>query len=386
MKYLACLLAILFVLATPVLAVEAVSIGYSVADATVRPGGQTNIQLTVSNPGTASTPSYINIFITPGPYLTVDPSTLTIASLGLGSSQLTNVNVRVSPNAISTTSYVTIKATYIVDGTSRDTTITIPVKIRRSPVLQIENVTYSRQPELGVSTVLSFDITNSGEGPAQDVRVSVNQSSAISVTGSSGEDFVTLIGPYGKAHLEFPITISPTADTGLFNIPVTLSYYDETKSDQSTVLKYIGLALGGRTEFITTLDSAKNFYFGRQGTASVSIANAGNSPAEFLIVRTSSPYGSKEVYVGKLDSDETQTVDIPQDLSGASKPYNLTLELVWKDAFGMEYTDTHQIELAPTSAPIEIGAGTVIVLLVAAGAAWWYRKRIIAVVKDHTKK
>jgi hypothetical protein len=381
MKRLAILLGVLIVLAVPVFAVEAVNIGWTVDQTSVRPGGQAAIQLILSNPATAGTPSYINIFVSSDADLTVTPSFFTLASLGAGASQTTTLDVKVSPNAISKTAYVTIKATYVVSGIASDTSVNIPITIRRNPVLQIENVTYSRPPELGVSTVLSFDITNSGEGPAKDVRISVNQSSAISVTGSSGEYFITQIDPHGRTHIEFPITISPTADTGLFNIPVTLSYYDETKSDQNTILKYIGLALGGRTEFITTLDSTKNFYFGQQGTASVSIANAGNSPAQFLTVKASSPYGSKEVYIGKLASDDTQTVDIPQDLSKANGPYNLTLHLIWKDAFGADYTDTQQVGVVPTNAPIEIGTGTILVLLVIAFAAWWYRKRIKSMLK-----
>jgi hypothetical protein len=357
-----------------------------VADAAVRPGGQTNIQLTVSNPGTTSTPSYINIFITPGPYLAVDPSTLTIASLGLGSSQLTNINVKVSPNAVSTTSYVTVKATYLVDGSSRDTTITIPVKIRRSPIIQITNVSYSRQPEPGVSTLMSFDLSNSGEGPAQDLKVSMTQTSTISATDSSGETFITLLSPGMKQHMEFPITISPSADAGLYTVPFVLSYYDETKSDFANISKSVGIAVGGKTDFVVTVDSTTNFYFGRKGTASVAIANAGTSPAEFMTIKASSPHGTKEVYVGGLDSDDTETLDIDQDLSGVYGPYDLTLELAWKDRFGTAYTETKTVRLTPTGAPIEMGTGTIIVLLAAAGVAYWKRKRIMAFVSSKFKK
>ena len=374
-------LAALFVLAVPVFAVEAVSIGYSVADAKVRPGGQTNIQLTISNPGIAETPTYINLFISPGPYLTVDPSTLSIASLGLGASQLTNINVKVSPNAVSTTSYVTIKVTYIVSGTSRDTSITVPIKVRRDPVLQIENVTYSKQPEPGISTVMSFDVFNTGEGPARDLRLIMGQSTSIAPTDSSGEIFMTELPAAGKRRIELPITISSSASSGLYTVPFTFSYYDETKSDLYNISKYIGMAVGGKTDFVVTIDSTTGFYFGRTGTASVSISNAGNSPAEFLIVKASSPYGAKEFYVGSLDSDDTETIDVEQVLPMAGGPYDLTLELSWRDKFGTEYTETKTVKLTPESAPVEIGLGTMVVLLVAVGVAWRYRKRIRGIVK-----
>ena len=367
----------LLVLAVPVFAVEAVSIGYSVADAKVRPGGQTNIQLTVSNPGTAETPTYINLFISPGPYLTVDPATVSIASLGLGASQLTNVNVKVSPNAVSTISYVTIKATYIVSGSSRDTSVTIPLKVRRDPLLQIENVSYSRTPEPGVSTVLSFDIVNSGIGPAEELKISMTQSSTISSTDSSGEIFISSLAAAGRKHIDVPLTISPSAEPGLYNIPLTLSYYDETKSDLSNLSKSIGLALGGKANFIVTLDSTKDFYFGRQGTVSVSISNAGNSPAQFLTVKASSAYGTKEVYVGNLDSDDTETLDVEQDLSRAGGPYKLVVELSWKDRFGTPYTETMEVELVPTSAPFGISMSSLaLIVIVLGGVGWFVKKRM----------
>jgi len=371
----------LLVLAVPVFAVEAVSLGWTVGHTSVRPGGQTTIQLTVSNPGTAETPTYINLFASADPYLTVTPTSTSIASLGLGSSQVTVLDVKVSPNAVSKTAYVTVKATYIVSGTSRDTTINIPVKIRRDPILQIVNVSYGKSPEPGLSTVLSFDIYNSGEGPARDLKVSMTQSSVISSTDSSGEIFISELAPAAKQRIEFPVTISPSATPGLYSVPLTLSYYDETKSDLSNISKSIGLALGGKTKFVVTLDSVKNFYFGKIGTASVSISNAGNSPAEFLIVKASSPYGTKEVYVGNLDSDDTQTIDMEQNLPMAGGPYDLTLEMSWKDKFGAEYTETKTVKLAPTGAPVEIGTGTIVFLLVVAGVAYWKRKRIMGLIK-----
>jgi hypothetical protein len=185
----------------------------------------------------------------------------------------------------------------------------------------------------------------------------------------------------GKRHIELPITISSSASSGLYTIPFIFSYYDETKGDLYNVSKSVGIAVGGKSSFVVTLDSYKDFYFGRKGTATISISNAGNSPAEFLTVRTSSPYGTKALYVGNLDSDDTETVDVEQDLSKAGGPYQLDVELSWKDKFGTAYNETRQIGLTPESAPVEIGLGTIVVLLVVAGIAWRYRKRIKGIIK-----
>jgi len=386
MKNLALVLVILLVLAVPVFAAESVNIGWIVGHTSVRPGGQTTVQLTLSNSAATETPTFINLFVTSDSSLTVSPSTATIASLGIGGSQVTVLDVKVSPNAISKTAYITVKATYVVSGTSRDTTVSIPVKIRRDPILQIQNVTYGKPPEPGLSTVLSFDLYNSGLGPAEDLKIAMSQSSIISSTDSSGELFISELGPAALKHIEMPVTISPSAAPGLYSIPFVLTYYEETKSDLLNISKTIGLALGGKADFVVTLDSAKTFYFGRTGTASVSIANAGNSPAEFLSVKASSPYGTKEVYVGNLDSDDTETVDVEQKLPMTGGPYDLTLELSWEDKFGTEYSETKTVKLTPTGAPFEFNSTTVILLILLAFVAHRYRRRITEVLKEKLKK
>lgn len=376
MKRLICLLIALAVLSVPVFATEAVTVGWTVADEKVRPGGQTTIQLTLSNPSAAATPQYINLYITSGPYLTVTPTSASIASLGPGASQQTVLDVRVSENAVSTTSYVTVKVTYTVSGSSRDTTVKIPIKIRRNPILQIKNVSFDKTPEPGVSTILSFDIVNSGEGPAEELKVLLNQTTTLASTDSTGEIIVSSLGPAGKEHVEFPITINPDAEPGIYSIPLTLSYYDETKSDLSRETKSIGLTLTGTAKFIITLDRTEDFYFGRKGTAYVSISNVGTVPAEFLTVKASSEFGTKEIYVGSLDPDDTEVTDIEQDLARATGPYQLSLELSWKDKFGTQHTETRQLGLSPTSAPIEISITTIFLFLVVfGGAVWLYKKR-----------
>lgn len=376
MKRIICILVALAVLSVPVFATEAITVGWSVSDEKVRPGGQTTIQLTLNNPSAASTPQFITLYVTSGPYLTVTPSSSTIASLGPGASQQTSLDVKVSENAVSTTSYVTVKATYTVSGTSRDTSVKIPIKIRRDPTLQIENITYGKNPEPGVSTTLSFDIVNSGQGPAEELKVVLNRTSALTSTDSTGEMIISRLGAGSRKHVEFPVTINPDAEPGIFSIPVTISYYDETKSDLSTETKYIGLTLAGSAKFLVTLDSTENFYTGRKGTASVSISNIGTAPAEFLVVKASSQFGEKEIYVGSLDPDDTEIVDIEQGLWGASDSYQLDLELSWKNKFGAEYSETEEIELVPEAAPIEISGTTIFLLLVVCGGAvWWYKKR-----------
>jgi hypothetical protein len=375
MRKLLCILAALLLLAVPVLAVEAVTVTWNVADSTVKPGGQTSIQLTFSNPTASDAPYFINTEISPGPYLSIPQTLTSIASLGPGASQQTALTVKVSPDAVSTNSYVTVKVSYYVLNTLRDTIMSIPVKIRRDPNLNIENVSFSEPPAPGVSTVLYLYIINTGQGPAEDVKVSIGQGANFIASDSAGESFIPEVRVDDRKRVDFPLTIAPGAESGIYSIPVAFSYYDELRSNLTTTTKTVGLTVGGQAQFVITLDQTKDFYFGRKGTASVSISNNGNSLAEFLTVRASSKFGTKEVYVGTLDPDDTETVDVEQTLTGVTGPYKLNIELSWKDKFGAPHTETRELELSPTSAPIEISPVVILLILVAGGAVWWFRRR-----------
>lgn len=231
MKGILCLAALLVVLAVPVLADDGLVITWTVADAKISPGGQTSVQLIISNAAGLTSPQNIYLTVGAGPYLSVSPGTVSLAGLGPGGSQRTAIDVNVASNAVSTTSYVTVRATYTVSGVSRDTTVSIPVNIRRDPVLQIENISYSRQPEPGTSTVMSFYLANKGTGPAEELKVSMQQSTTIASMNTAGEVFVGKFNAGERRLMQFPITISPSAVAGIFSLPFTLSYYNEIRSD-----------------------------------------------------------------------------------------------------------------------------------------------------------
>jgi hypothetical protein len=123
------------------------------------------------------------------------------------------------------------------------------------------------------------------------------------------------------------------------------------------------------------LDKTTDFYFGRTGVASISISNSGTGTAEFLTVKASSPYGTKETYAGKLEPDDTATVDLEQDLSGATGKYDITVDLTFRDSYNNPFTVTKKVSVTPISAPIELPLGWIVLIVVIVAGVWWYRKK-----------
>ena len=91
-------------------------------------------------------------------------------------------------------------------------------------------------------------------------------------------------------------------------------------------------------------------------------------------MKATSDYGSKEFYIGSLDSDDSETIDFMQDLRAVSGKYPITLEISYKDKFQTSYSVVKTVEAVPGNAPADYSM--LIIIIVAGGIGfWYYRKR-----------
>ena len=368
------LLAVLFMLGSVALAAS-LTVTYNVLDSYVRPSGQTTVLLTFTNPSVTEEMSNLKVTVTAGPDLSVSPSLIEVGTLGTGSAQQASVVVTASPVAKAQQSYISVYASYGSSSVTRETRISIPITIRNPPLIQISNVKFTPSPEPGSTTEMSFDVLNNGDGPAKDISISLTQSSGLFTVSGSSEGFIPSIPAKGKETVSFKITIDPKASVGTQLIPVKFIYFDEGKTASYNETKNIGLPISGTADFIVTLDKTENFYFGRTGTASISISNSGTGTAEFLTIKTSSPYGAKESYTGKLEPDDTETIDVEQDLGGATGKYDITVDLIFRDSYNNPFTITKKVSVTPMYAPIELPWVWIVLIVVIAAGVWWYRKK-----------
>ena len=252
-----------------------------VLDSSVRPGGQTTVFLTFTNPSTTSNSRNIKLYITAGPYVTTNTNYVELGTLGASSSQQTSLSVNIDSSAVSTTSYLTVKATYYSDSTQQETTINVPITIRSIPSLEISNVEYSPSLiEAGSTFNLTFDLRNEGDGSAEDVKVVVIQTPDTFIVRGSPETFIEEVRSKESASIEFTLTVDPSLSIGTYSIPILLTYYDEAKSYNYSATKSIGLKVSGQYKFVVT-GSQDVVAPGKKGSIDISVANAGNQEAGF---------------------------------------------------------------------------------------------------------
>lgn len=350
------------------------SVSWQLSTETLRPGGDATISLTFTNAGTTALTNVI-AKPTPGPYVEITSgSKIELGGISATTSQQSAISIKVDKDAPSTTSYIYLEVDYYTGTSDYEKNFYIPITIKRKPLLEIKNVKYSDSVEPGKTLELSFEILNSGDGPAKDLQIILNQSDLFTTISSSGETLIDSLDPSKYETIKFDITINPDASVGIDSIPVKLTYYDETKETSYSETKYIGISISGTIEFVTTFEPGENFFYGKIGEAEITISNSGTGSAEYVTVKASSDYGSKEFYIGSLDSDDSETIELVQDLRGVSGKYPITLEISYKDKFQNSFSVTEIVEAVPTNAPFDYTLIIIVVVVVVVGF-WYYRRR-----------
>lgn len=354
------------------LAVGSLSVSYQLTNNRTNPGEENTILLAFSNPSTSAAYD-IAASVSRGSYISVDKNTISLGSIGPGSSQQTSIKFSVSSNAASVISFISLKVTYYRTAGEMETTdVYIPIIIGKEPILQIQNIKNSTV-EPGSSVLLSFDLANVGDSAAKDIKININQTKLVSKY--SNEVFMESLSGKSSKTVSFAITIDPKIEIGIYSLPISLAYSDGSKTGTYSSTKYIGLTISAPIDLITNLESSKNLYYGKIASLTVSIANRGKADAKFLTIKASSDYGSKEFYIGKLESDNQESIDIPQDLTKNKQSYKLNLEMKYNDDFGNDYVVNKLLDVIPTSAPIEIPFSTIITVVVLAAIGYWWLKR-----------
>jgi len=349
------------------------TVSWTTSSSVVRPGGSQIIYLTVINPGLDL--NSVIITATPGPYLQmISGNKIELGDMPATTTQQSSISVKIDERAKSSVSYVYLEAKYYYGNSEYKKTFYIPVIIKKDPILEITNVKFDDTPEPGKTISLSFDISNRGDSVARDINVKLSGDSLFTTPGSTGETIINELDSSESKNLNFLITINPEADIGIESIPVTLSYYDDTKSNNYTETKNIGLKVSGKADFVITVNSYNGFYYGRQGKVTIYIANRGSAPAEYISIEAKSDFGSKEFYIGSLSSDDSETIELPQDLTKASGKYTVYLTLKYRDKFDNNYSFEKSVEVVPTNAPPDYNF-VIIVAIVLAVIYWFYRRR-----------
>lgn len=185
---------------------------------------------------------------------------------------------------------------------------------------------------------------------------------------SSSEKFLDELRDGNKEDFKFKLITLPETHTGIYKIPVEISYNYEGEND--TVLEgqkqeLISITVNSEPELKVYLDDSMILIKGKENTVTLKIINSGLSDIKFLYVTPSDATGlkfisEKEQYVGDIDSDDFDNAEY-SIIVNADAPNSITLlvTLNFMDATNKEFTETTNLVLKTYSLKEARGFGLV---------------------------
>lgn len=350
----------------------------------VEPGEKANLVLTIRNSGTEVARN-VKIKFSPNLYITPDQYQYDIATIAAGSSQVLTVPVTISGSAGEGTVALPFTIEYETDiGGANTFENSLSIQITRRIFIQVEDTTFNKavvQPGDEVQMTVTFK--NIGKGIIKDLRASLEDYSLPFVYIDSSK-YLGNIGQDATFTATFNLIVNKDAKTIAYNMPINISYYDESGVFH-TDRKYVGVKISGKPEFVVSIDSTDNMYSGNIGKISVSIANRGTASAQFLTLKFDSNLDitPSEYYAGNLDPDDTSTVSLQVNLRGIETGRrSLNMSLMYKDPYNKDYSEVRTLDFEVTNQPIQVSGTTqIIIVAVAIVILYWKRNFIKGLIK-----
>lgn len=376
-KYFSALIGLILLISAPiVLADPVLQISSETTPAVVSPGNDGYIEVTIYNSGLDTADSLtLRLANIDSPIVPLTPSYLDNLGSVEGSSSESAIFRFNVPSDTSSGFYTAQFLIRYCDGSvCRDHVEYSLITVQSPTRLEVKSVT-PENLEIGKNNEVGLLIKNTGDSALNNIFVSWESSNEhILPFASDNEYYLPSLAGGVSTEIPFNIFVDRDTEAGVYPVTIEINYNDASGTDVSLDTS-VGLKIAGDIDFIISQDEPDELFYGVPGIATFTIANIGSASAEFLSVIAEGPYGTDTVYIGSVDSDDEESVDIRQDLSGASGPYDITLTINYKDTFGEEQSVEETVRVGASAASGGF-TNTIIIVVVLFGVYWfWWRKR-----------
>jgi len=216
-----------------------------------------------------------------------------------------------------------------IDGVSSSPQEVAPGEITNI-ILEIENIFEDRVYNLNVR----LDLEDTPFAPYQ----------------SSSEKFLEELDDGDKEDFKFKLIALPETSSGIYKIPVEISYKDE-EGNSSEKDDLISLIVNSEPELKVSLEDSLVLIRGKENTFSIRMINSGLADVKFVYLIVSDVTGikflsEKEQYLGDIDSDDFDNAEYNIYLdSDSPEDINLQIILKFKDATNKEFVESKNIIL-----------------------------------------
>ncbi|MEK6852728.1 MAG: hypothetical protein AABX59_02510 [Nanoarchaeota archaeon] len=273
-------------------------------------------------------------------------NTVEISSIEEGKSAQVTFNIGIRSSATSGFSSLDIK--WDTPSDSGDETFSIQVKALETTLI-VEGVE-SIPPEIepGQEATVKITVSNRANLQLKDIRVKLNLDSAelpFAPKGGITERDINSLGARQSENIEFNIVTLSSADSQVYKVPLSISYFDEFGSSYK-IQDVIALVVGSKPLLQITLDEAA-LISGKKSQITFKVINTGLTDAKFLNLELLPStdlaiVSSQSVYVGDVDSDDFEDVEF-ELIPRTNGALNIQILLTYRDANNKAYSEIIEV-------------------------------------------
>lgn len=236
---------------------------------------------------------------------------------------------------------------------------------------------------------LILTLQNTADSSMKDITVKIDFALVpFAPYGEMGEKKLKRLNAGSTEELISSIVALPTAEGGIYKVPISISYTDNLGTAHD-INDYISIEVNSKPDLYVTVDSSELTKSSKTGEIAFKITNKGLTNIKFMDVKLLSSNQIKlistdSVYVGDVDSDDSQTVDFK--ITAKSSKLVIPLEMNYRDVSNNPYTEQVNVTYNLPSAA-EAGKGgtnwlVIIIVLIAIIFAYIKRKTILGWIKS----
>ncbi|MCK5042418.1 MAG: COG1361 S-layer family protein [Candidatus Aenigmarchaeota archaeon] len=358
----------------------------------VEPGSYFDIWFKVDNVGVDTAKNATIVLEPQFPFSTDDDALTVIGILNRLDSIMVKYRVKVDVNAVEGTSKLDVK--YSSDpkmSVMVSDSFGIDIRTSDADINVVSIATKPAQFLPGQKGDADIVIKNTADSTLKNIKVTMDLSSATVPFAPLGKSTTYMINNMAGGEEEtatFEIIATPEAISGIYKIPLTITFSDNVGNDY-TSSEIVSLIVGGTPDLLVNVEPEKLFLSGTTGDIRVNIINKGLVDVKYVTVKIENTdnfelLSNDEIYIGNIDSDDFDSasfsIHISPSFSGdLSIPMTLTYMSANNDAFEVDETlemrvytasEAQSLGLISKSSASTIYAAIVIVAVVYIG----YRK------------
>jgi hypothetical protein len=274
-------------------------------------------------------------------------------------------------------------------GTWKQTSLMIKIQ-SRYPTLNIVNV--ETEPSAitpGHKADLIILLENMADSSMKDINIKIDFTSVpFAPYQEIGEKKLRMLESGKNESLVFSIVALPSAEGGIYKVPVEITYTDNVGTSQS-IDAVISLEINSKPDLYITADSSELTKSMRTGTLNLKVTNKGLTNIKFMDIKLLQSkqikiISSDTAYVGDVDSDDSETAEFK--ITAKSSKLVIPIEMSYRDVNNNLYTEQVNVTYNLLSAA-EAGKGginwpVIIIVLLAIIFVFIKRKPIFGWIKS----